>query len=164
MDEIGPRREERLRELARNFVSVFGNGEDADLAATMLVMALAWPIIEADRPRYLAALERLPKGSAAKPRVSHVSPYNGGDAQRWCVTFADDHAKYQSSRHFLTKAEADDYASDFHETPRAPRRVVNARVTLWAGALRVSPLSATVGAEVGPPRHECSLIAIPPAP
>jgi hypothetical protein len=52
MDEIGPRREERLRELARNFVSVFGNGEDADLAATMLVMALAWPIIEADRPRW----------------------------------------------------------------------------------------------------------------
>jgi hypothetical protein len=29
--------------------------------------------IEEDRPRYLAALERLPKGSAAKPRVSHVS-------------------------------------------------------------------------------------------
>ena len=37
MDEIGPRREERLRELARDFVPVFGNGEDADLAATMLV-------------------------------------------------------------------------------------------------------------------------------
>jgi hypothetical protein len=52
--------------------------------ATMLVMALASPIIEEDRPRYLAALERLPKGSAAKPRVSHVRPYNGGDAQRWC--------------------------------------------------------------------------------
>jgi len=29
------------------------------------------------------------------------------------VTFADHHAEYQSSRHFPTKAEADDYASDF---------------------------------------------------
>jgi hypothetical protein len=74
MDQIGPRREERLRELARDFVPVFGNGGDADLAATILVMALASPIIEEDRPRYLAALERLPKGSAAKPRVSHVGP------------------------------------------------------------------------------------------
>ena len=113
MDEISPRREGRLRELARDFVPVFGNGEDADLAATMLVMALASPVIEEDRPRYLAALERLPKGSAAKPRVSHVSPHDGGDAQHWCVTFADHHAEYQSSRHFRTKAEADDYASYF---------------------------------------------------
>ena len=78
MDEIGPRREERLRELSRDFVPVFGNGEDADLAATMLVMALASPIIEEDRPRYLAALERLPKGSAAKAEsVACQSP------QRW---------------------------------------------------------------------------------
>ena len=113
MDEIGPRREERLRELAWDFVPVFGNGKDADLAATMLVMALASPITDEDRSRYLAALERLPKGSAAKPRVSHVSPYNGDDARHWCVTFADHHAEYQSSRHFPTKAEADDYASDF---------------------------------------------------
>jgi hypothetical protein len=113
MDQIGPRREERLRELARDFVPVFGNGGDADLAATILVMALASPIIEEDRPRYLAALERLPKGSAAKPRVSHVGPHSGGDAQHWCVTFADHHAEYQSSRHFPTKPEADDYASDF---------------------------------------------------
>ena len=52
MDQIGPRREERLRELARDFVPVFGNGGDADLAATILVMALASPIIEEDRPCY----------------------------------------------------------------------------------------------------------------
>jgi len=113
MDEIGPRREERLRELARDFVPVFGNGKDADLAATMLVMALASPVTDEDQPRYLAALERLPKGSAAKPRVSHVSPHTGGDARHWRVTFADHHAEYQSSRHFPTKAQADDYASDF---------------------------------------------------
>ena len=113
MDQIGPRREERLRELARDFVPVFGNGKDADHAATMLVMALASPITDEDRSRYLAALERLPKGSAAKPRVSHVSPHTGGDERHWRVTFADHHAEYQSSRHFPTKAEADDYASDF---------------------------------------------------
>ena len=136
MDQIGPRREERLRELARDFVPVFGNGGDAVLAATIPVMALASPIIEEDRPRYLAALERLPKGSPAKPRVSHGSPHSGGDAQHWCVTFADHHAEYQSSRHLPTKAEADDYASDFvvrfgerstgRDMPHAPRRVVNA--------------------------------------
>ena len=74
MDEIGPRREERRCALAQDFLPVFGNGEDAILAATMLVMALAAPSSEEDRPRYLAALERLPKGSAAKPRVSLVSP------------------------------------------------------------------------------------------
>jgi hypothetical protein len=44
MDEIGPRREERLRELTLDFLPIFGNGEDAILAATMLVMALAAPI------------------------------------------------------------------------------------------------------------------------
>src|SRR5215467_3557259 len=73
----------------------------------------ASPVTDEDQPRYLAALERLPKGSAAKPRVSHVSPHTGGDARHWRVTFADHHAEYQSSRHFPTKAQADDYASDF---------------------------------------------------
>jgi hypothetical protein len=113
MDEIGPRREERLRELVRDFVPVFGNGEDAGLAATMLVMALPWPISSEDRLHYLAALERLPKGSAAKPRVLLVSPSNVGTVPHWRVTFADHHVEYQSLRHFPTKAEADDYASDF---------------------------------------------------
>jgi len=118
MDEIGPRREERLRELTLDFLPIFGNGEDAILAATMLVMALAAPISGKDRPRYLAALERLPKGSAAKPRVLLVSPYTAGTARDWRVTFADHHVEYQSSRHFPTKAEADDYASDFLERLR----------------------------------------------
>jgi hypothetical protein len=58
MDEIAKRREERRCELARDFLPIFGNGEDAILAATMLVMALASPISEEDWPRYLAALER----------------------------------------------------------------------------------------------------------
>jgi len=31
---------------------------------------------EEDRPRYRAALERLPKGSSATPRVVFVSPYD----------------------------------------------------------------------------------------
>ena len=79
----------------------------------MLVMALAAPISEEDRPRYLAALERLPKGSAAKPRVSLVSPGSNGAARDWRVTFADHHAEYRSLRHFPTKAAADDYAVDF---------------------------------------------------
>jgi hypothetical protein len=113
MDEIGPRREERLRELARDFLPIFDTGEDAILAATMLVMALASPISEEDRPRYLAALERLPKGSAAKPRVSLESPGDDGTARDWRVTFADHNAEYRSLRHFPSKVEADDYATYF---------------------------------------------------
>src|SRR5262249_46647870 len=114
MDEIGPRREERRRELARDLVPVFDNGNDAELAARMLVMALGYgfpsPISEEDRPRYLAALERLPKGSIVSPRLVSVS--EGAD-RHWRVTFTDGHADYKSSRHFPTKAEADDYATDF---------------------------------------------------
>src|SRR5215469_17769022 len=113
MDDIRQRREERLRELAQDLVPVFGNGQDAGLPAIILVMALAAPISEEDRPRYLAALERLPKGSAAKPRVSLVSPGSNGAARDWSVTFADHHAEYRSLRHFPTKAAAVDYASEF---------------------------------------------------
>jgi hypothetical protein len=113
MDEIGRRREERCRELAADFVPIFGHGEDAGLAATMLVMAVASPVSAQDGPRYLTALERLPKGSTARPRLAFVSLHSIGDARPWRVTFADHHAEYQSSRHFPTKAEADDYASDF---------------------------------------------------
>jgi hypothetical protein len=113
MDDIGQRREERRGELAADFVPIFGNREDADLAATMLVMALAWPVREEDRPRYLAALELLPKGCTAKPRLALVSLNSAGTAGHWRVTFADHHAEYQSLRDFPTRAEADAYAFDF---------------------------------------------------
>jgi hypothetical protein len=76
-------------------------------------MALTSPVTAEDRRRYLAALERLPKGSAATPRLEFVSPYSAGAERHWCVTFADHHAEYRSLRHFPTKTEADDYASDF---------------------------------------------------
>jgi hypothetical protein len=78
MDEIGPRREERLRELARDFMPVFGNGEDADLAATMLVMALASPIIEEDRPRYLACA-----GTAPQRQCCRAESVACESSQRW---------------------------------------------------------------------------------
>jgi len=113
VDEIVRRTEEKRCELARDFLAIFGNGEDAILAATMLVMALASPISEEDRPRYLGALERLPTGSAAKPRLELVSPDSAGTTRHWRVMFADHHVEYQSLRHFPTKVEADDYASDF---------------------------------------------------
>src|SRR5262249_34686328 len=43
------------RELALDLLQIFDNGEDAGLAATMLVMALAAPISSEDRLHYLAA-------------------------------------------------------------------------------------------------------------
>jgi len=113
MDEIGPRREERLRELALDLLQIFDNGEDAGLAATMLVMALAAPISSEDRLHYLAALERLPRGSGAKPRVFLVSAYGEGANRHWRAVFADGHTKYSSSREFPTEAQANDYAHDF---------------------------------------------------
>jgi hypothetical protein len=115
MHEIGNRREERRRELTEDFLSLFGNVEDAELAATMLVMAVAPPVSKRDRLGYLAALERLPKGSTVKPRLLLVSVNDGGAAQQWRVTFADDHAGYQSSRQFPTEAEANTYATNFLE-------------------------------------------------
>ena len=112
MDEMAKRREERRCNLARDFLPTFGNGEDAILAATLLVMALDYrfpaPISEENRPHYLAALERLPKGSAVKVRVSHVFP-----ERNWRVAFTDGSADYKGWRRFLTKAEAVAYATDF---------------------------------------------------
>src|SRR5215831_15147754 len=110
MDEIGTRREERRCALAQDFLPIFGNGEDAILAATMLVMALAAPISEEDRPRYLAALERLPKGIIVSPWLLSVS--EGAD-RHWLVTFTDGHTDYKSLRHFPTIADAGGDAINF---------------------------------------------------
>ena len=117
MDEMAKRTEVRRCDLAREFLPTFGNGDDAILAATLLVTALDYrfpaPISEENRPRYLAALERLPKGSAAKLRVSHVCPYGEAAERQWRVTFTDGSTDYKGLRRFLTKAEADTYATDF---------------------------------------------------
>jgi hypothetical protein len=60
----------------------------------MMVMVLGYelgqPATEADQLRYRAALEHLPKGSTATPRVVFVSPYDqktdphlARDVHRW---------------------------------------------------------------------------------
>jgi hypothetical protein len=49
----------------------------------------------------------------ARCRPSARNGSGSGLSRHWRVTFADHHAEYQSSRHFPTKVEADDYASDF---------------------------------------------------
>src|SRR5262249_29185433 len=58
------------------------------------------PIKKEDRPRYLAALERLPKGSAAKPHVYFVSIYDSETDPHWRVTFTDGCVQYQCLRRF----------------------------------------------------------------
>jgi hypothetical protein len=117
MDEIAQRREERCRELTEDLLPIFGNCEDAGLAAIMLVLAVGFgfgtPIGEDDWSRYLAELEALPKSSTAEARVRFVSPYGEGAGRHWRVTFTDGYAEYPSSRRFLTEAEASAWASDF---------------------------------------------------
>ena len=77
-------------------------GEDANLAKTLLMVplraAFGMRIEKADRPSYLAALERLPKHTTMKPGFPLVSKARDG---RWRV------------RRFPTQAEAAAWASDF---------------------------------------------------
>ena len=95
----------------------FAAPEDAELAATMMVMALGYelghPATEADQLRHRAALERLPKGSTAIPRVVFVSPYDQKIDPHWRVTFTVGPMRYERSRHFGSVAEAETYATDF---------------------------------------------------
>lgn len=113
MDEIDRRIDEKQRQLAEVLEPSFAVAEDADLAATMLVMALDHPVEEEDQSCYLAALERLPKGSTANPRVLLVSPYDEGADRLWRVAFTAGHGGHKSSRRFPTEAQANDYATDF---------------------------------------------------
>ena len=95
----------------------FAAPEDAELAATMMVMALGYelgqPATEADQLRHRAALERLPKGSTAIPRVVFVSPYDQKIDPHWRVTFTVGPMRHESSRRFGSVAEAETYATDF---------------------------------------------------
>lgn len=113
MDEIDRRIDEKQRQLAEVLEPSFAAAEDADLAATMLVMALAHLAEEEDQSCYLAALERLPKGSTANPRLLLVSPYDEGADRLWRVAFTAGHGGHKSSRRFPTEAQANDYATDF---------------------------------------------------
>jgi hypothetical protein len=65
-------------------------GEDANLAKTLLMVplraAFGMRIEKADRPSYLAALERLPKHTTMKPGFPLISKARDG---RWRVSFAN---------------------------------------------------------------------------
>ena len=89
-------------------------GEDANLAKTLLMVplraAFGMRIEKADRPSYLATLERLPKHTTMKPGFPLVSKARDG---RWRVTFANGPLLHESSRRFSTQAEANAWATDF---------------------------------------------------
>ena len=59
MDEIDRRIDEKQRQLAEVLEPSFAAAEDADLAATMLVMALAHLAEEEDQSCYLAARQKV---------------------------------------------------------------------------------------------------------
>ena len=92
-------------------------GEDSDLAAGILIMAprreFGYPIKEEDQPRFQAALDRLPRGSTAKPQPLPASSYSGNAGPYWSVTFIEGGSQHRSSKRFDTKADADADADDF---------------------------------------------------
>jgi hypothetical protein len=108
---------DEIARLAKVLEPSFTAPEDAELAAAMMVVALrsefSEPMKEDDRPRYLAALERSPKGSTATPRVVFVSPHQQKTDLHWRVTFSVGPTRYESSRRFGSVDEAEAYATDF---------------------------------------------------
>ena len=108
---------DEIVQLAKALEPSFTAPEDAELAATMMVMALRYelgqPATEADQLRYRAALGRLPKGSTATPRAVFVSPYDQKTGPHWRVTFTVGPSRYESSRRFGSMAEAETFVSDF---------------------------------------------------
>jgi len=92
-------------------------GEDSDLAAGILIMALrrefGYPIKEEDQPRFQAAFDRLPRGSTVKPQPLPVSSYSGNTGPYWSVIFIESGSQHRSSKRFDTKADAEAYADDF---------------------------------------------------
>jgi hypothetical protein len=108
---------DEIVQLAKSLEPSFTAPEDAELAATMMVMALrdelGQPATEADQLRYRTALGRLPKGSTATPSVVFVSPYDQKTDPHWRVTFTVGPSRYESSRRFGSMAEAETFVSDF---------------------------------------------------
>src|SRR5215831_11324947 len=108
---------DEIPRLAKALEPSFTAPEDAELSATMMVMALRYelvqPVTEADQLRHRAALERLPKGSTATPSAVFVSPYHQKTDPHWRVTFAVGPSRYESSRRFGSMAEAETFVSDF---------------------------------------------------
>ena len=82
-----------------------------------MVMALrdelGQPATEADQLRYRVALESLPKGSTATPRVVFVSPYDQKTDRHWRVTFTVGPSRFESPRRFGSVADAETFVSDF---------------------------------------------------
>ena len=108
---------DEIAQLAKALEPSFTAPEDAELAATMMAMALRYelghPATEADQLRYRAALERLPKGSTATPSVVFVSPYDQKTDPHWRVMFTNGPMRYESSQRLGSMAEAETYVTDF---------------------------------------------------
>ena len=108
---------DEIAQLAKALEPTFTAPEDAEFAATMMLMALRYefgqPTTEVDQLRYRAALERLPKGSTATPSVVFVSPYDQKTDPHWRVTLTVGPSRYESSLRFGSMAEAETFVSDF---------------------------------------------------
>jgi hypothetical protein len=107
---------DEIARLAKALEPSFAAPEDAELAATMMVMALRYelgqPDTEVDQLRYRAAMERLPKGSTATPHVVFVSPYDQKTDPHRRVTFTAGSTRYETDHWFLVRQEVPARACD----------------------------------------------------
>jgi hypothetical protein len=114
MTTLSQKTDEKRRELSQSLGPAFG--EDSGLAAELLTSGLQTSfsanldgLAEDEQHRYLAALERLPKGGVAAWK-KFISPYDRGSY--WMATFSN--GKVQcDGRHFPTKHAAETNAENF---------------------------------------------------
>jgi hypothetical protein len=105
--------DEKRRELQRSLEPVFH--DEGNNTAAILIDALrhefGYPTTKDDRPRFLAALARLPRGHAAKPTRLFNRHEDGRSF--FTLIFSEGGMLYYSSKRFDTEDAADRYASWF---------------------------------------------------
>jgi hypothetical protein len=98
--------------LHRDLLSPRAHERGASMLVSWLQAEHGDLIKQADRARYLAALDELPN-NAPSPRVFYVSIYDQDIEPHWRVTFTLDHTAHESSLRQPTEAAATEYASSF---------------------------------------------------
>lgn len=114
LDGIAQKAAKKRSDLEAAFRELFGN--DAGTAAELLTAAhhrdFGPPATEAERTRYLVALDRLPRGSTATDRLVIVADRLSNGRVRPSFAMRDVEP-YPSAMRFDTEQAANEYGSDF---------------------------------------------------